>query len=129
MRASLEQLQLELGIPKPVFESSYSTYGGLSTPCWLSHIWESCDSKGITIIPSIPDGILTTADPWKHPLRKGLKKRTTNDKFLMHLLTKLYHGETLFSLNICRMYLHATTLLDITTGDGLFITFNAWTSH
>jgi hypothetical protein len=32
----------------------------------------------------------------------------------------------LIALNVCRMYLHAVTILDISTADGLFITNPAW---
>jgi hypothetical protein len=130
MRTSLEQLQLELGIPEPVFESSFTTFGVLSTPCWLSHIWEYCDSKGITLVAHLPDASLQAADPWKPLHSQTLSKQTTDDKFLMKLFSSHdYQGETLFALNVCRMYLNATTISDITTADGLFITTNAWTGH
>jgi hypothetical protein len=52
IRASLEQLQLEIGIPDPILQSSHEIYGCLTTPCWLSHIWEYSHSKGITMTPS-----------------------------------------------------------------------------
>jgi hypothetical protein len=129
--ASLEQLQLELGIPDPVFESSHELYGCLATPCWLSHIWQYSHSKGITLTPSIPQHLLQTTDPWTRPVPPCLQTRTTDDKFLMHLFVKAgYTGDKLFSLNVCRMHLHAAvTLSDIATANGVFITNQAWHGH
>jgi hypothetical protein len=37
-----------------------------------------------------------------------------------------YKDKALFALNVCRMHLHATTLSDITTANGLFVTTDAW---
>jgi hypothetical protein len=47
------------------------------------------------------------------------KEKTTDDKFLMYLFSQHgYRGDTLFTLNVCCMYLHAVTLFNITTADG-----------
>ena len=126
-RASLEQLQLEIGLPDPIFQSSFELYGNLATPCWISHIWEYCHSKGITLTPSIPQERLNATDPWTKPTTTQLQTRTTDDKFLMQLFAQEgYAKDKLFSLNVCRMYLQAVTLSNIATADGIFITRQAW---
>jgi hypothetical protein len=129
-RASLEQLQLEIGIPEPLFESSYELYGSLATPCWIAHIWEYCHSKGITMTPSIPQSTLKATNPWESPSPLRLQKRTTDDKFITKLFANEgYTADKLFALNVCRMYLHASTLSDLVTADGIFITTQAWHGH
>jgi hypothetical protein len=96
-------------------------YGFIWAP-FLSHSSLAAFNKTMTS--------LHAADPWKPLPSQTLHKCTRDDKFLMKLFsTQGYQGESLFALNVCCMYLQATTLLDITTPDGLFITTNAWTGH
>jgi hypothetical protein len=50
-----------------------------------------------------------------------------NDKYIMEEFYRSgQRGQALFRLNCCRMYLQVTTVSDITTGDGYYITQYAW---
>jgi hypothetical protein len=40
-----------------------------------------------------------------------------------------YTKDKLFTLNVCRMHLHAVTLSNIVTADGIFVTSQAWTGY
>jgi hypothetical protein len=128
--ASLEQLQLKIGIPEPLFQSSYKCYGSLATPCWISHIWEYCHSKGIVVQHSIQQASLNSTNPWTSPTIPSLRTRTTDGKFILHLFAQ--EGSTnnkLFTLNVCRMYLYAVTRSNIVTAGSIFITKQAWNGH
>jgi hypothetical protein len=128
--ASLEQLQLKIGIPEPLLQSSYELYGSLATPCWISHIWEYCHSKGIILQPSIRQKSLNSTNPWSRPTMTSPQKQTTDDKFIMHLFAQEgYTNNKLFTLNVCHMYLHAVTLSNIATADSIFVTKQAWNGH
>jgi hypothetical protein len=43
--ASLEQIQLEIGIGSPVTESSVALYGHLTTYGWWTNLWEFVSEK------------------------------------------------------------------------------------
>jgi hypothetical protein len=47
--ASLEQLQLEIGIGSPVIEAPYEVYGHLATHGWWQNLWEFVSSEKITL--------------------------------------------------------------------------------
>ena len=100
---SLQLLQLEAGSNAPVL--SYNP-GDLSflTPTWLTSIWRACISHNINIhIPNI-----TIQD-----------KQRENDTHIMDSLTEDYTNTQLQSINRCRLWMHVTTLSDITDDSGL----------
>jgi hypothetical protein len=56
-----------------------------------------------------------------------LQPSRTNDRFLMEdFATAGFCGQELSQLNICRMFLHAVTLADVCTVDGLAITLESF---
>jgi hypothetical protein len=64
------------------------------------------------------------------PKHEGLSIGTKSDQFLMPLFIDAgYKNDKLLALNVCRMYLHAVTLSDIVTADGIYVTQSAWTGQ
>ena len=112
LRDSSESLILELGSAKPFWELDYATYGVLATPrLWLANTWEALDSTSLQLKGPLPLlGILRDGD--------------------LHLMdifvANNFSGHDLFQLNLCRMYLQAITLADITTADGRYLEHAAW---
>ena len=111
LRASLQQLQLEFGLPESFFTSDYQSYQHLATDCWLKHTWKFCDDYSITLKESAP--IL--------PLRRQHDQHLTSAFFAAG-----YRKADLLTLNRCRVFLQAVTLSDIATGDGHAISGAAW---
>jgi hypothetical protein len=55
-----------------------------------------------------------------------LQPRRTNDRFLMEDFALAgFRGQYLSQLNICRMFLHAVTLADLSTVDGLSVSLES----
>ena len=40
LRASMEQLLLEIGTPRQLLQLDYSTYGNIATDCWIKTVWK-----------------------------------------------------------------------------------------
>ena len=113
MRASLQALQVELGISGFPLEQTFLRVGFLATECWVKHAWEFMLSSGFTIQSS-------ASDP-------QLQLRRVNDILLLEsFLASNLGSDTLCCLNRCRIFLQVSTLSDITTGNGLKITTSAW---
>lgn len=111
IRLSVEQMKVELGLSGSLFLHDPRPMATAMTPCWLSHTWGYMWEFGIRVVE-------TTSQ--LEPLR-------TKDVFLMEAFVQNgYHGEPLRQLNCCRLYLRVTTLAEISTGDGRFITRAAW---
>ena len=49
LRASMELLTLEIGLPGHVLQQPYQLFGHLATNSWLSHLWEFCDDSNIQL--------------------------------------------------------------------------------
>jgi hypothetical protein len=129
LRASFEQMQLEIGTSEPFLSLPFHTYGGLATHCWISHLWEYLSENGITLQPGAsPIQLQHAHNTWTtEPTHQGLVPSTDSDIFIMNLFVQHgYKTDDLFALNVCRMYLHAVTFSDLVTADGLFLTNSAW---
>jgi hypothetical protein len=111
LTTSQEQLRLEMGTSGFMTDVPYKSMKATVTKTWLTGPWEFIDRFQI----KIRDGI------------DHLRLQRQNAKFLMDEFLKAgYEGTTLKELNECRMFLHAVTLSDIVSADGLQITINAW---
>ncbi len=112
LRASMEQLQLELGTPGHLMQLDFSTLGKLATDCWIKTVWEFAWKHEIEIIDTGP----------------SLELYRWNDQFLMEEFARQgWKGHELKKLNECRMYLEVTTLAEITSVDGKNIKEMSWT--
>lgn len=113
MHISMEYLRLELGINDDILSMNYHDYSHLIiTPTWMTHTWEFLSSHDIHLdynTPSIP------------PVREG-------DIPLMRMLidSKQLTKKELQIANKCRIFLHIFLLSDMTTGNGLEISYHAW---
>ena len=111
IRTSIEATKLELGVGSTVFQTSFKNFGKLATTCWIMHSWKFMNDFGIKLIEG------TTA----------LKLRRVGDAFLIEQFHQHGHkGKELLRLNRCRLFLQVTTLVDISSADGKFITHKAW---
>lgn len=113
MRASLEQLRLEIGSNIPILQSDYVDYEDrILTTSWIQHTWSFMSQQQIQLNDNTPTIPLA---------REG-------DRIIMDEIASKgnYTNHEIKRINKIRIYLKAFTLSDISTGDGLFITKNAW---
>ena len=109
MRASIQALTLEVGLPGNLFQHNPAPFSSVATHCWVFHIWKELYSH---------DLLLQTDLPSLQPQRK-------NDVFLtQHFLAQGYDGPALAALNRCRLFLQVTTLSDCSTTCGSFLLDN-----
>lgn len=104
LRASLEHLQLEIGIGTPVLLSNFESFGYLATHSWLKSLWEFLWTHKIR---------LEVTGPLPHLCRE-------HDQFIMEALTSCQSlsKEDIASANRCRLHLHLIVFSDFTTGGG-----------
>ena len=110
LRASAEQIQLELGLGTQFFELSYHAYEGVTTDCWLKSLWRGLTKFRVKVRCShLPD----------LPLQRA------RDHYLMDMFRRQgYDSDIIRSLNRVRLSLQVYSLADITTGDGTHIRYN-----
>jgi hypothetical protein len=107
IRASMEELQLEIGITGPIMSLDFATYGILATKCWLLATWKFLSEKGMRMEDDGPPLIL----------------RRQEDQFLMQAFAKQgFLGGLLVQLNRCRCHLRVVTMSDIATACGTKLT-------
>ena len=112
LRTSMQQVQLELGLPGNLFEVDYKSYHQLSTACWVTHTWKFCDEYSIIIKGPTPE----------------LSLHHKQDHFLIpSFFAAGFRKTELQMLNRCQLFLQVVTLADISTGDGTSITTSSWT--
>jgi hypothetical protein len=111
LNATGEQLRLEMGLSGSFSDWPFDTMAKSLTECWLKTMLKFLHQFDIALHDTLP----------------RLTKTRHKDIFLMeHFLQLGYSSQDIRRLNQCRMFLHATTLADICTVDGLFITKDAW---
>lgn len=111
IRAGLEQMQLETGLPGYLFSQDYSILETLTTDCWLKTVWQFAWNNEMLIKD-------TVAKP---------KLYRDNDNFIMEeVIRHGFRGADLKKINECRMFLQVANLSEISTVDGKNITLNAW---
>ena len=114
IRHTLEATKLEVGCEGPLLVKTYAAYKDMVTETWLTHTWEFMGANNIQINDGVAD----------------LTLEREHDQFLIRAFQQSgYKGKTLGRLNVCRLYLQTTTVADITTGCGKYITQSAWTGR
>jgi hypothetical protein len=101
IRASMEQLKLDIGCNGPTLSLPYDDFSGLATKCWFQHTWNFMAEHQMRIEDTSPDFLMSR----EHD----------------NLMITLFHaqgirGGKLQRLNVCRLYLQVLTISDITTG-------------
>lgn len=103
IRATFQQLQLEIGVPGNLFDWNHNDWKHITTKTWISHVWKFCSDAQFRLLPIGPT----------------LELRRENDIFLMEYFGRTgIKGKRLKSLQRCRLYKQASTLADIASADG-----------
>lgn len=111
LEAVIQAHQLETGTSFGLLQQTYDNTAILASDSWMKRVWRESDGLGIYV--SFDSPALTL-------FRDG-------DSLLMDMFIDLEVDQhTLLWLNWCRLYLHVTTISDITTADGLYLRRNAW---
>ena len=111
MRASLEQLRLELGLSGRMDKWQWSVMECLATDCWLKDLLQYATTHDLYVEDTLPT----------------LRQYRERDQFLMEsFITSGYRKKQLQTLNECRKALQVTTLAEITSADGLYLEPWAW---
>ncbi len=102
LHTSLEAAKVEIGVARDLFSLDYNLYHHLLTNLWIKSTWQSSQQHQIEIIDKVT---------------KNLTLHRHNDIFIMAIIAN--HGFTkseMKKINMCRLFLKVTTLLDITCG-------------
>ena len=103
VRLAIEGIKLEAGIQGPLFEFRKSLPYLNTTNSWVYKTWLFCREHDIEFDEKCGN----------------IEPKRKNDKVLMEsFLSAGYSAAELRILNRCRLYMRATTLSDLTTGDG-----------
>jgi hypothetical protein len=106
-RDEMARLRLELGLPGNATNYEYKKLHLCTTKVWFHITWQFCNNHHLTLQDTLPDLPLTRRQ----------------DQYIM--LAFLLHGYSAKNLhhmlNVCRLWVRAITLTDITTGDGHFL--------
>eukprot|EP00957_Ditylum_brightwellii_P196119 14943120-Ditylum_brightwellii.AAC.1 len=103
IRACIERLKFKVGTGSSFFCNNFNTFQHCATKTWISHTWKYMWEKKIVV----------------KERTSNLELQQENDKFLMKEFVKHGYNRTrLANLNQCHQYLQATSLSDITYGDG-----------
>ena len=113
IRMCLEALRLEIGVNGPIFQKRYLDYEKiLLTKSWIQHSWEFASKFDIR---------------WDE-YTIDVPMLRENDKEIMRYVQESEIPKREWkSINKCRIYLRAYSLSDICTGDGNYITKDAFT--
>ena len=106
---SLEHHQLEVGSFTSIFDLDYASHIHLTSPTWITTLWQFISENDITLSSSSPRR--------PQPLRR-------NDRAIMDIFLTEYilPTRTLQAINRVRCYFKVFSIADIATGDGLRIT-------
>ena len=113
MKSNLEQLRIEIGSNVDIFMTNIKEFQPLLlTNSWMRATWEFCSEHGITL-----DDKTIKIPLWRE-----------NDIAIMEAFRNnpAIRKEEWATLNKCRIFLKAFSLADISTGDGMFISKQAW---
>ena len=103
IRASLEALRLELGVPGPITHWDYYALHRCATPSWIKTVWKYGWDQAIDLHDKLPQ----------------LELRRDSDVFLMEVFAQhSYEAKQLQVLNECRMFLRAVSLSDLCEAHG-----------
>jgi hypothetical protein len=111
IRASLEQLRLEIGLSGCTDQWQWSVMECLATDCWLKDLLHYSARHDLYVKDTLPT----------------LCSYRAQDKFLMEcFIASGYRKKNLQTLNKCWKVLQVTTLAEITSADGLYVELWAW---
>jgi Reverse transcriptase (RNA-dependent DNA polymerase) len=112
LRASCQQLQLELGARKQFWDLDYNKWAHLANTSWVKHTWQFISDNGLQLQTDLPT----------------LQYRRHNDLYLMDIFinSAKYSPQELQQLNWCRIYLQVITVADITDARGHRILHHIW---
>ena len=103
LRHSLEALKMELGTNGSVFSLPYETWGPLATESWLKFTWHFLAEHEMRISDGVAEFTLCRE----------------HDSLLMdNFVAAGYTGETLRTLNRCRLYLRVVMMSEVINGGG-----------
>jgi hypothetical protein len=105
-RDEVARLRLELGLPGNATQYDYKKLHLCTTKVWFHISWQFCNDHHLTLQDTLPD----------LPL-----KRRQDQYIMLAFLRYGYSAKNLHKLNLCRLWVRAVTLADITTGDGRFL--------
>jgi hypothetical protein len=109
--SNLECHQLEIGFPLGVFQNQFSDLEVLATNTWAKRLWSELSDLDLHVAYQGPDLQLSRED----------------DQFLVQaFMDESFSDNKLMWLNWCRMYLHVTSLSDISTADRTMLSEAAW---
>ena len=112
IRASFEQLRLEIGLPDRSDQWNWSVVKSIATDCWLKDLLQYAAQHNLYVEDTLP--VLT--------------QYRTHDQFLMTaFINNGYRKKHLQILNECRKVLQVNTLSEITSADGAYLESWAWT--
>ena len=111
MKVFMDIVQLYIGSEINFWELPFEAYGFLVPLGWMKHTWEALSTSPLVLHgPSLSP-----------PLQRQ------HHKYLMDAFVDQFTNQTLLmQLNACRLYLHATTLADISSADGLNVDLGVW---
>jgi hypothetical protein len=105
-RDEMARLRFELGLPENATHYPYKKLHLCTTPVWYHITWQFCNDQKLTIKDTLPK----------------FKLLRQHDQYIMQaFLLHGYSARNLQLLNLCRMWVRAITLTDITTGNGRFL--------
>jgi hypothetical protein len=106
LRASMELLQLEVGCADCPLNESFHPMGPLATHCWLKSFWEVVYKFCLQLVVDYPD---IPFPRW-------------NDQLIMQLAIRMgYDGESLDSINRCRLFCCCIFLSNLASANGRFL--------
>jgi hypothetical protein len=113
LRANLEAAKVDIGLGDEFFRYEYKSFSKHLTTCWVKSVWDFVDQHPLSFSETVTG---------EHSLQRH------NDQYIMLKIIQLnkYGQRDLLRLNACRLYLQAFSLSDLTTGDGLQFTREAW---
>ena len=112
IRASWEQMRLEIGLPGRSDKWNWSVVNCIATDCWLKDLLQYAAQHDLYVEDTLP----------------VLNQYRPQDQFLMAaFIDNGYRKTQLQILNECRKVLQVNTLSEITSADGAYLEHWAWT--
>ena len=113
IKMSLEYTRLELGLNINILLSNYEKFKSiLCTSSWVRSTWQFMSQFGITL---------------QNNTRTIEIQRERDSPLMAHVMSNNYVSDAeLKTFNKCRMFLRIFNVSDMTTGDGNYITTDAW---
>ena len=112
LQACLEGHQLEIGIGTKIFDTNYDDYGFLASESIITHTWKILQANGLHLDTT-------------HEVPTLYR---SHDSFLMREIIRKtnYSKSKLKATNKCRLHLQVITVSNITEGNGLQVTADAF---